>query len=75
MAPGALSLRLVAAGLRGCDRDGLQPTAGSELSFGFGPAAETQFRFDVTTIAADDVEWKCLAERGMGRHRGGLAPG
>ncbi len=38
-----------------------QPTAGSELWFGFGPAAETQFRFDVTTIADDDVEWKCVS--------------
>jgi uncharacterized protein YndB with AHSA1/START domain len=37
-----------------------EPKVGSEAWFGFGPNAETQFRFDVTSIGDDGVDWKCI---------------
>jgi uncharacterized protein YndB with AHSA1/START domain len=36
-----------------------EPVVGTEAWFGFGPEAAIQFRFDVTGIADDAVEWRC----------------
>jgi len=38
-----------------------EPKVGSEAWFGFGPDAEVQFRFEVTGIADDAVDWRCVA--------------
>src|SRR5512135_921506 len=62
--PGQVRTALTtAAGLAGfyTDQVHAEPTAGSELWFGFGPAAETQFRFQLSVITDDDVEWTCVS--------------
>lgn len=51
-----------AEGLAGfyTDQVHAEPKAGTQVWFGFGPAAETQFRFAVTALTDEDVRWKCL---------------
>ena len=50
------------AGLAGfyTDQVHADPKAGSEVWLGFGPGAETQFRFEVA-LADDGVEWTCVS--------------
>jgi len=43
------------------DQARAEPTVGSEAWFGFGPAAETQFRFEVTEVSDDLVGWRCVS--------------
>ena len=62
--PGQVRAALTTAtGLAGfyTDQVHADPTAGSEVWFGFGPAAETQFRFKVTALTDNDVVWTCVS--------------
>ena len=62
--PGQIRAALTTtAGLAGfyTDQVHAEPTGGSEVWFGFGPAAETQFRFQVSVITGEDVEWTCIS--------------
>ncbi len=62
--PGQVRVALTTAtGLAGfyTDQVHADPTPDSQVWFGFGPAAETQFRFEVTALTDDGLQWRCVS--------------